>query len=246
MSCCVSVGIKSRSLSDPALAKAHQAGEAIQRIQHAEHARLGTISYEIRRLWELHYLTARSGCMSLRQLHERVLHLPVETSGSRMLAAADTPDLTLLIYVAGTQMVLNTMLTMQHFCHEIERVLGAEPQRSGTISARIKDAFALAEIPVSASSPGYSALQEIIERRDAVEHPRRDNVFSTDPTGWDNVPMGWFLSERALTSFERWRDWFADALEQWKQHPAMQPRAMTLQVTRGVRSARPAKKPPKR
>jgi hypothetical protein len=56
--------------------------------------------------------------------------------------------------------------------------------------------------------------------------------------------MGWFLSERAPRAFERWEHWFHAAHEQWKQHPAVQPKTYTLEVTRGMRSVRQAKKPP--
>jgi hypothetical protein len=239
-----SMGLKHQSVSDPMLAKDHEAGEPIRLIQHAEHAQFGTITYEARRLWHLHHEIARSGYVQLRQLHQQVLRLAVAPSCDRVLTASDRPDLMLLVYVAGTQMVLNTVLTMQHFCQEIEHALDAELQRT-EIGDRTREAVGLAGLTVATAGPGYSALREIIERRDAVEHPKRKNVFNSHPNDWDSVPMSWFLTERASRSFERWYAWFADAAEQWGHHPVAQPRTLTLTISgRGVRSTRQSKKPP--
>jgi hypothetical protein len=214
-------------------------------LQHAEHPQFGSISYEARRLWTLHGQIARSGYIQLRQHHERVLRVPLASSGDRMLMQRDTPDLTLLVYVAGTQMILNTVLTMQHFCQEIEHVTSAA-LRESDIGARTREAFCAAGLAVdTAQDPGYSALREIVEKRDAIEHPKRKNTFNSHPTEWDQVPLNWFLTERAPRAFERWSAWFVQAVEQWNQHPAMQPRMLTLTIgAHGVKSTRQAKKPP--
>jgi hypothetical protein len=134
------MGLKHQSESDPNLARDHVAGEAVIRIQSAEHAQFGTISYELRRLWILHHAMARSGYIQLRKLHEQVLRLPIQSSNSRLLTTKDGPDLTLMIYAAGTQMVLNVVLTMQHFCQEIEACFDHQLQENGT-SERIKEAL---------------------------------------------------------------------------------------------------------
>jgi hypothetical protein len=215
-----SVGLKHRSAPDLQLAKDHETGKPIRLIQHAEHSRFGTITYEARRLWLLHYEVARSGYMQLRRLHEQVLRLPVASSGDRVVASSDSLDLTYLVYVAGTQMVINTVLTMQHFCQEIEAAFATKLNGS-EIGDRTREALALAALDIdTAAHQGYSALREIIERRDAVEHPKRQNVFNPHLTEWDRVPLSWFLTERAPRSFERWREWFAEVVEQWKGHAA--------------------------
>lgn len=238
------MGLKHESVSDPALAKDIPAGERVMIIQHAEHARFGTISYEIRRLWAMHHAMARSGYMQLRSHHERVLRLPVQSTNARMLAASDKPDLTLMIYTAGTQTVINVVLTMQHFCQEIEACLNAELRENGT-SDRIKEAFRLAGLGGNLTEPGYSALQEILERRDAVEHPKKANVFNSHTLEWDQVPLSWFLTDRPLQAFVVWDQWFVHAVRQWKLHPALAPRTLTFSVERGKKSTRQAKKPPK-
>src|ERR1035441_5705887 len=54
-----SIGLKHQSVSDPTLAQAHKVATAIRLVDHAEHAQFGPISYERRRLWQLHYLAGR-------------------------------------------------------------------------------------------------------------------------------------------------------------------------------------------
>jgi hypothetical protein len=238
------MGLKHESVSDPSLAESHNANDHILLIQHAEHAQLGTISHEARRLWNLHYLMARSGYIQLRGHHERILRLPVLSSKERLITANDNPDLTLMVYVAGTQMVINSVLTMQHICQEIEAVLGIKLE-GRTLGERIKEASEQAELGVSVDESGYSGLREMLTRRDAVEHPKRSNVFNSHPNDWDQVPMNWFLTERAPKSFELWSSWFGNAVEAWKHHPIHEPKRLTLAVERGKKSTRQAKKPPR-
>ncbi|GAA5128846.1 hypothetical protein [Haloechinothrix salitolerans] len=239
------MGIKHESQSDPSLGKEIPAGTPVRIIQHAEHAQFGTISYEIRRLWYLHFLMARSGYSELAKLHKKVLDRPVESSNARSLEGADEPDLVFLVYGAGTQMLLNTVLTMQHFCQEIESRLQFKIS-GNTLSERIREAFDSAEITsVSAAGEGYDALQEIIYRRDAVEHPKLNNVFNSHPNNWDQVPLNWLLTERSLRSFERWFRWFKNAADEWGGHRVNDPMVVTLTVSRGMKSTRQAKKPPK-
>lgn len=185
------MGLKHQSVSDPRLSHAHRAGTPIRILQRAEHAKFGTISYEIRRLWQFHYAMACGGYEGLRICHERVLRLPVLSSNDRLMAAGDRPDLTYMVYVVGTQMIVNTVLTMQHFCQEIEDRLDAKLERS-TLGERVKEAFGNAGLTFRVDERGYSALQEILERRDALEHPKRENVRNSYATDWDRVPSNWF------------------------------------------------------
>jgi len=237
------MGLKHQPAHDPSLAKEHAAGERVRVLLLAEHARLGTIAYEYRRLWQLHYMMAKSGYIGLCQNHERVLQLQIQPSNSRLLAADDRPDLSLMVYVTGTQMVLNTILTMQHFCQEIEAGVGHELEETGT-GPRIKEAFGLAGLTANWSDPGYSAFREILERRDAVEHPKRDNTFNSHVRDWDRVPLSWFLTERAPNAFTSWNTWFDKAASEWNEHPANKPKMITVEVERGTKSTRQAKKPP--
>ena len=81
-----------------------------------------------------------------------------------------------MVYNAGTQMIINTALTMQHFCQEIEAGLKFEFE-GGMVGQRIREALQRASLAVTTSDRGYSALREMLERRDAIEHPKRENVL---------------------------------------------------------------------
>lgn len=237
------MGLKHESVSDPTLAKSHTAGTRVMRVQQAEHARFGTIAYELRPLWAMHHAMARSGYLLLRNHHEKVLRLAIQPSNDRLLAASDRPDLALMVYTAGTQAVLNVVLTMQHFCQEIEAHLNAQLQERGT-AERIKEAFKLAELDASWRERGYSAFQEILERRDSIEHPKAANVSNSHPLEWDQVPLSWFLTDRVVQTFVSWDEWFVRMASQWQRHPIHAPQTVTLTVERGKRSTRQAKKPP--
>jgi hypothetical protein len=187
---------------------------------------------------------AHSGYIQLKRCHEAILHQPVTPNCDRYLSSGDRPDLTFAVYVAGTQMVLNVTLAMQHFCEEIERQFQAKPA-GGEIGDRIREAFRLAGIDIASNGHGYSAFREILERRDAIEHPKAHNVRNSHPTDWDCVPLSWFLTERALSAFEQWSDWFSRAVESWQNYlTARGSITQTFTVIRGVKSARQYKKPP--
>jgi hypothetical protein len=72
---------------------------------------------------------------------------------------------------------------------------GREPglRESGT-SEHIKEAFRLAGLDSNLTERGYAALQELLERRDAVEHPKKANVFNSHSRDWDRVPLSWSLT----------------------------------------------------
>jgi hypothetical protein len=238
------MGTKSNSVSNPDLAKPHAAGSVVRILQNAEHGQWGTISFEVRRLWILHRRLATDGYNQLVKLHQEVLRAPVGSSNSRILTKDDDPDLTALVYAAGTQMVLNTVLTMQHFCHEVERTLRLDANQS-TLAVRIKETFTRADLKLPAGSRGYAALREILERRDAIEHPKNENTFNSHPNDWDRVPLSWLLTERSLRAFLYWHEWFTETIDEWEAHPERQPRRRTLTVERGKMSTRQTKKPPK-
>lgn len=238
------MGLKHESVSDYGLAKELEAGTRVQILQKAEHARFGTITYEFRRLWILHRLMAQSGYKSLSDHHKRVLRLPLRDSNERLLSASDRPDLTFMIYAAGTQMTINVVLTMQHFCQEIEASMNVELRETGT-SGRVKEAFTLAGLNAELTERGYSAIHEILERRDSVEHPKKMNVFNSHPQDWDRVPLSWFLTDRPLQTFISWDEWFGRAADRWLLHPVNAPKTLTFTVERGKKSTRQAKKPPK-
>jgi hypothetical protein len=239
------VGRKQQSTTDPTLAKAHEAGEEVKFIQHAEHAQLGTITYELRRLWPIHFQLARVGHQGLLAAHESILHLPVTPNADRFLSKEDRPDLAITAYCSGLQVLVNVLLTMQHFCNELEMISKIDVG-GGTLEKRMKRAFSEAEIPFDPSDPGYAALREMIDQRDGMEHPKPETVRNSDPVNWDRVPLGWLLTERPLKAFANWERWFSQIADSWIENLSARPQiSYTVEVVRGVKSARQFKLPPK-
>jgi len=239
------MGRKQQSTTDPALAKEHAAGTEVKFVQHAEHSQLGTISYELRRLWPIHFELARIGHRGLSAAHASILHLPVTPNADRFLSKEDRPDLAASAYCSGLQLLVNVVLTMQHFCNELEMSTKIDVG-SGTLERRMKRAFSEAGIPFNPSEPGYAGLREIIEQRDSMEHPKPETVRNSHPVNWDRVPLGWLLTERPLKAFTHWDGWFTQIADSWIEYLAAQPQVTyTVEVVRGVKSARQFKLPPK-
>jgi hypothetical protein len=210
-------------------------------VQLAGHTRFGTIAYTWPKHWAYHYDAATEAFNDLGKLHEELVRLPVGPDDMRTVS-----DIELLgrIYDAGVRLVVGVVLTVQHLCEEIERWTKTGPSGS-TIEDRLAGPGVTDVVGTLKTQPGYAALHEIIERRDAVEHPREDNVYNGDDTGWDRVPLAWFISDRSLKAFETYQTWITESIEIWEEKKANWPQSpTTLEVgVRGVRSTHQFKKP---
>lgn len=214
-------------------------------IQHAIHKQMGTITHEHRNLWTLHYALAAGGYRQLCGLHELLLRREVTPNHDRMLSADDPHDLVPPIYYSGTQMVINVMLTMQHFCHYLELAAENCEGEGEDVRRRMDSSFKRLGLTLDETQPGYQALMRMHKVRDAVEHPKQGNVFSAHPTDWDRVPLNWFLTEQPIKMFHEWDQWLGERLEEVRQYFAIRgPVVQTLTVVRGVRSDHQFKKPP--
>lgn len=81
--------------------------------------------------------------------------------------------------------------------------------------------------------------------RDAVEHPKADNVYAGQQGRWDRVPLAWLLSDRSLRAYDRYHDWFTGLADEWEAKRGSYVCSAELQVQCGVRSELQFKKPPK-
>jgi len=235
------MGRQHKLISDPSAAHSHVAGATVTIIQQLEHAQLGTIAYAWPRLRSYHQVIASEAFEEFRGLHNRIVTFEVR-SGMRTIGDHEFLG---QLYRRGCEFVLNAMLAVQHLCNEIEASTETATS-TAPILERLASATTRAGIDLVKSGRGYAGLLEIRRVREAIEHPTPDNTYRGRSGEWDQVPLAWMLSDRAIEGFERWGDWFGQLCERWTG--ALTARGPVIQtfegVTRGVTSTRQSKKPP--
>lgn len=230
-------------MSDPALARSHQAGASVVCVQPSEHARLGTIFVTWPKYWAFHYEDSHEGHERLQAAHEEVLSIaPDEERATRLV---NDIDLVGRIYRAGVQLVLGSVLAVQHLCREIENVTQMNWQDGSTLGDRIAHVGEVSGLGNIKALDGYEGFVELWKQRDAVEHPKPQNTY--DASGnWDRVPLAWLVSERPLESFAGFSAWFEELVERWEERRQELARPGIIQAEgRGMRSRRQFKKAPK-
>jgi hypothetical protein len=235
------VGRKTKVRSNPALGKSHEVGANVAVIQLLTHARYGAISYLWPRFWVFELRLADEAHTNLKRLHGDVLNLPPNDSKMRLIH-----DMELLqdVYCAGSDMVSHACRAVQHLAQQMEQTSRSLLQTT-TSEDRIREAAALFGLDDHHAEQNYQGFVEILRIRDAVEHPQANNIYQVDGSRWDEVPLAWMLSERALLAYERFEQWMELLTTDWenylKSHPDP-PR--TLTVERGLESLLQVKKPP--
>lgn len=227
--------------SDPARAREHAAGVPVNVIQILTHNQFGAIGYFWPRHWVFHAHMAEEAANQLVGLHRQLISFPVNT----MNAIRSIEDMAYIeaVYRAGTGMVINIILALQHLCEEIERTLKIQLLES-TLDDRLKEALGAAVLAGPTMRPGYAKLVELEAIRDAIEHPKGTNTYNPAPGQWDQVPLAWFLSERGLTAFGGCSQFVKSIADDWQQRAKELDAPAELTFERGVHSQRQFKKPP--
>lgn len=140
-------------------------------------------------------------------------------------------------------MVLDAVLTMRYFVLEVERVAQLQPAVVDDDLGRLRAACVGAGLQDPAQDARWPLLGELVGIRHRIEHPAQDTIYSV--AAWDRVPLAWALTSRALECFDAFDGLFCDFADAWEAHRATLARPGVLEgVQRGLRSRRPAKKPP--
>lgn len=171
-------------------------------------------------------------------MHLEVLKLPLDASNMRNIFDLDFLE---DIYCAGTDMVSHAVRAIQHLGERMECKMGSELQAT-TAMERIKEATTFLGINNHSDHPGYQGFTELLQIRDAIEHPRASNIYGVG-NDWDKVPLAWMLSERGLQAYERFRTWFDLLVTDWESYCTAHPQPTTLSIERGIESTLPSKKP---
>lgn len=236
------MGRNQKLKSDPSRGKEHQAGAPAQVVQVIAHNQLGAICYVWPRHWVFHARAAEQAANQLATLHQRLVQFPVH--GESSLRSVDDLEYIEAVYRAGTQMVVQAILTLQHLCEEIERTTHVE-LRGSSLDDRLREALAAANLTPPAQRSGHAKFVELEGIRDAIEHPKQENVYNGDPGQWDRVPLAWLLSERGLLAFVGYADFTKSIVDDWEARKQELDMPGELTIERGIHSQLQFKKPPK-
>lgn len=230
-----------KTQGNPELAKPHVAGATVTVFQLLRHAQLGAIAYQWPRMFLFEWGLAAECHEQLIEQHATVVSAPVDSS--RMRSISDLEFLASL-YDSGSGMVSHSVRAVQQLALEMQR--SGPPLTETSVGDRIKEAARALGIDDRSKSPEFQGFIEMVAIRDAIEHPKEENVHQGDENRWDEVPLAWMLSERSLQAFERFDRWFEQVVADWNSYGRARARPTTLQVAkRGVESALQFKKPPK-
>ncbi len=197
------------------------------------HKPLGAVAYPQPRYWACHMNLCHEAYERLLELHAQVEAIPPADSNMRLVF--DEP-LLFHVYGVGTAMVSNAVRSIQHLAQGMEQASGTQ-LGSVTVTERIREATALLGLSSHIDHAGYHGFCEMVQIRDAVEHPQASNVYQCDPNDWDKVPLAWLLSDRSLTAYVGYRMWVDVVAADWEAWLAVnKSAAVTLTVERGVES----------
>lgn len=233
---------KAKLSSNQELAHPHSEGAELRLLQILVHDPLGAICYSQRRYWALHANLAGVEFAELKKLHSLVEVTPVDKSKMRTIRS---DELLQDVYGTGTSMVSNVVRAIQHLTLEI-MAKSPMPPTMTKVLPRLREVCGLVGLPLDERDPGHQAFAEMVQIRDAVEHPRPANVYAGDSSGWDRVPLAWMLSDRPMTTFPAFESWFVRLVQSWDEKLASmpaQPQTLTIQM-RGLQADNQFKKPP--
>lgn len=221
--------------ANPKLAVPHKAGDELVLVQPLAHVKYGVITAVVPQYWSLHITSAEERYRKLLELDKVLSGIEPDGSKSRFLG-----DEALIreMYEAGTEMVTHTVLAMQHLVLDIAKVSGAQinPERED-LATMMRSVLKNIGFPKDLSKDqGYSRFDELSTRlRNAIEHPNDLRTYNVkDPSTWDQVPMSWFLSSKALIAYEGSRKLFDEIYDFWQVKRKEYEKPEKLTVQRGI------------
>jgi hypothetical protein len=221
-------------------AEPHADGSLVHVIQVLVHEPIGALGYHWGPQTYRHAKMAEDAFVRLVELHAGLVDIQPLSGNVRLVPAEIATE----AYECGSTMVSNVVRTMRHFALNIASRVGRRPDE-GRVLDELRSAAAMIGLDLRLRSSGYEALAEIVRVRDAIEHPKPENLHQGDDARWDQVPLAWILSDRSRKAYADYDAWLGPIVNDWNAWIAAQPKhPQTLTVQRGMGSAYPMKKPP--
>jgi len=147
-------------------------------------------------------------------------------------------------------MYLHTVISVEHFANNLYQYMSNKIEKFDfkTTDEKLKITTKdLLKIDILNDTAYTNDFQKILKIRHELSHPNKVLNYAslTIEQTWDEIPMNWFLSGRALKSFERWKVLYEDLLKKFQAHlislPKVQIKANNVQ--RGIQFNHDFKKP---
>ena len=240
------MGKKLKLVSDPKIAKPHEAGAVIELTQPVLHNQFGAIHFITPQFYPYHFNRAEKAFRELNGFQDKILALPVNSDNSRMIS-----DLELLgnIYDAGFDMVVHLYIGFDHFLLDmLMNVINDQERRKqmNKWEAMMRLNYVLKNIinrKDFINSSGYSKFAEIETKRHAFNHPTTRRIYNGNLGQWDEVPLAWIISGKYKEAYEEARKLFEELNKIWEVEKEKYKKPGTLiNVQRGIKSLHPVKK----
>ncbi len=133
------------------------------------------------------------------------------------------------LYISATEMCLHTVISVEHFANNLYQYMPNkikdfhDEKTDKKLKLAVKD---LLNIDILSDTAYTNDFQKIFKIRNEISHP--NNIFDyaclTVGPNWDEIPMNWFLSGRAVRSFEKWKVLYESLLEKFQAYLSSLPK----------------------
>jgi hypothetical protein len=220
--------------SDLSLARVHKQGALVEVVQASLHSNYGLIYTLWPKYWVLHAQTAEKHYNRLKKIDLKILQVEVRSDGSRVL----DEKLTKMLYTEGVGLALNVELMVEHFCLEVKRTAKVDFQDRDDTSQKLLLVLSEIDYRDIRQDPGYQSFGHLLHCRHNITHPTLNNTYDgTNGSTWDEVPLAWIASGKAIKAWEEFAPLFEDICRYWGEYAHENfaaPATLTLQ--RGMKS----------
>lgn len=209
-------------------------------VQPCVHDLYGVLSVAQPTHWAIHFASAQVLRGKLAELDAQIELLPVDSSGSRSVTDA---RLVRDLYLVGTGLAVQKVLGLHHLVLWLEQLSPANIGKADT-TARLGAALTRLGYRVDLKTGvRYTRLCEIDTMRHLIEHPTPENIYATDPSAWEGVPLMWIASGRAASAFDVANPFLREVVTFARECEERRTGSRTLQVQRGMKVLNQARKP---
>lgn len=194
--------------------------------------------------WDIHWQAAKQYFEKCKEFDREIFEIPENKLPQSKLGNKSRyvpEELSYTLYITATEMCLHTIISVEHFANNLYQYISNKIENFDFKKTDEKLRITTKEllnIDIVNDTAYTNDFQKILNIRHEISHPSK--VFNyarlTIEQTWDEIPMNWFLSGRALKSFEGWKMYYENLLEKFQQYLASLPKVQTKinNVQRGI------------
>lgn len=240
-------GKKPKDVSDPQLAKSHEAGAIVELVQIAVNPRWGRFQF-------IHYQRYGVILLEAEKYYKETLELLDQCH--KLAVSSETNDRLLpdklkeKLEIASMKFIVFTKLGLEYLTEEMNPVLEKIRRSKNQSVELLRDNTSI--IPKLRVIMRYLQIEHDIpniivtlleERRDIIEHPTPQRLYSGSSFTWKTNHLAWVLCGELEGSFEHIASLVNEIAKKYEIYVYENPVPGRLQgLQRGIRAKEPAKK----